>query len=101
IADQRLLMGPWTHGDGALDRHWAGEVDLGPAAAIAGNLAEDRSHLMLRWFDHWLRGVENEFADGQPVRIFVMGGGSGDRTAGGRLLHGGRWRDEPAWPLAR
>ena len=36
-----------------------------------------------------------------PVRIFVMGGGSGRRTASGRLDHGGAWRDEQAWPLAR
>ena len=30
-----------------------------------------------------------------------MGGGGGYKTAGGRLMHGGRWRDEHAWPLAR
>ena len=99
--DQFLLMGSWTHGDVALDRQWAGEVDLGPAAPIAGNHAESRRHMHLRWFDHWLRGVENEFASGPAVRIFVMGGGSGELTEEGRLLHGGGWRDEEAWPLAR
>ena len=30
-----------------------------------------------------------------------MGGGGGYRTSGGRLFHGGRWRDEETWPLAR
>ena len=30
-----------------------------------------------------------------------MGGGSGRKTAGGKLDHGGRWRDEHEWPLAR
>ena len=30
-----------------------------------------------------------------------MGGGSGRRTALGKLDHGGRWRDEQEWPLAR
>jgi uncharacterized protein len=35
------------------------------------------------------------------VRIFVMGGGSGRRTAEGKLDHGGAWRDEWEWPLAR
>jgi hypothetical protein len=30
-----------------------------------------------------------------------MGGGSGKRDAAGRLLHGGTWRDEQEWPLAR
>jgi hypothetical protein len=36
-----------------------------------------------------------------PVRLFVMGGGSGRRTASGRLDHGGGWRAEREWPLAR
>ena len=30
-----------------------------------------------------------------------MGGGDGRRNAKGRLNHGGRWRHERAWPLAR
>ena len=30
-----------------------------------------------------------------------MGGGSGQRNAQGRIDHGGRWRDEQEWPLAR
>ena len=100
-AHQRLLLGPWTHGSLSLDDHWAGEIDLGPEAPIAGNLAESRMHLMLRWFDHWLRGIENGVDREPPVRIFVMGGGSGARTPEGRLMHGGGWREEREWPLAR
>lgn len=34
------------------------------------------------------------------VRLFVMGGGSGRRTAEGRLDHGGHWRTEQQWPPA-
>ena len=30
-----------------------------------------------------------------------MGGGDGQRNAEGRLNHGGRWRSEHEWPLAR
>ena len=30
-----------------------------------------------------------------------MGGGGGYRTSSGRLFHGGHWRDEAEWPLAR
>ncbi len=101
LAHQRLLLGPWTHGSLPLDRQVAGELDLGPEAPIAGNLAESRMHLMLRWFDHWLRGIENGVEREPPVRIFVMGGGSGKRTPEGRLMHGGGWREEQEWPLAR
>src|SRR5262249_12170354 len=39
--------------------------------------------------------------DGAPVKIFVMGGGSGRKTEAGKLDHGGVWRDEQEWPLAR
>ncbi len=40
-------------------------------------------------------------ADLPPIRLFMMGGGSGDKSAEGRLMHGGCWRDEQEWPLAR
>ncbi|MDA0365539.1 MAG: CocE/NonD family hydrolase [Chloroflexi bacterium] len=101
IANQRLLMGPWTHGDAAFERSYSGDVDLGSSAPLPGNLAPSRRHLQLRWFDRWLKGVREGVDDDQPVRIFVMGGGSGERTAEGRLLHGGYWRAEAEWPLAR
>ncbi|MEJ7662127.1 MAG: CocE/NonD family hydrolase [Hymenobacter sp.] len=35
------------------------------------------------------------------MRLFVMGGGSGRKTELGKLDHGGRWREEHEWPLAR
>ncbi len=59
----------------------------------------------LQWYDHWLKGVSNavgkEAPFKTPVRIFVMGTGDGSKTKDGRLLHGGYWRDEQEWPLAR
>ena len=36
-----------------------------------------------------------------PLKLFVMGGGSGRKNTDGRLEHGGAWRDEYEWPLAR
>jgi hypothetical protein len=35
------------------------------------------------------------------VRIFVMGGGDEMKGEGGRHNHGGAWREEREWPLAR
>ncbi len=75
------------------------EVDFGPAAAVDGNLAEDFFALRRRWFDRWLKGLDNGVDHEPAVRVFVMGGGSGRRTAAGRLDHGGFWREAADWPL--
>jgi len=92
----RLILGPWTHGDRSLT--YAGDVDFGAAATVDGNLAPDFLALRLRWFDRWLKGIENGVGSEPAVRIFVMGGGSGRRNAAGRMQHGGRWRSETDWP---
>lgn len=101
LSHQYLLMGPGTHGAPNFDNRLSGEVDMGPGAPIAGNLAANRRALMLAWFDRWLKGLDTGADRAPPVRLFVMGGGGGVRTEEGRLLHGGVWRDEASWPLAR
>ena len=93
----RLILGPWTHGDRSLT--YAGDVDFGPAATIDGQLATDFWELRLRWFEHWLRNVENGVGEEPAVRYFVMGGGSGRRNEDGRMDHGGRWRTADDWPI--
>jgi predicted acyl esterase len=92
----RALVGPWTHGSRTMELSYAGDVEFGREAALP---SFDELHL--RWFDRWLRGVDNGLDAEAPLRIFVMGGGSGRRSGAGRLVHGGRWRDEREWPLAR
>ncbi|MBI4279549.1 MAG: CocE/NonD family hydrolase [Armatimonadetes bacterium] len=92
----RLIMGPWIHGTGNMDLSYAGDADFGPDAALGYN------DFRLRWFDAVLKGAQNGILEKPPVRIFVMGGGSGRRLAGsGKLDVGGRWRFEREWPLAR
>lgn len=93
----RLILGPWTHGDRSLT--YAGDVDFGPEAALDGQLARDFWELRVRWFDHWLRGVDNGVDREPTVRYFVMGGGSGSRNAEGRMDHGGRWKTADDWPV--
>jgi len=78
---QKLMVGPWVHG--SYDS-LAGEVDFGLQAS--GNLVLPEE-LYLRWFDYWLKGIENGVMDEPPIRIFVMGEN--------------RWRSEEEWPLAR
>jgi hypothetical protein len=75
----RTIIGPWTHG--AQDTRKSGERDFGPSAPI------DYDELILRWMDHYLRGVDNGIEKEAPVRIFVMGMNA--------------WRDEREWPLPR
>ena len=91
----RLLMGPWTHGTIKPELSYAGDVEFGPIAAL-----DSFQELHLEWFDRYLKQT-GDAVDLPPLRIFVMGGGSGQRTPAGRLMHGGRWRDEREWPLAR
>jgi len=92
----RVLVGPWTHGITTPELSYAGDVEFGPEAAL-----ESFDALHLRWFDRWLRRVDNGLDHEAPIRLFVMGGGSGQRSGAGRLVHGGCWRDEREWPLAR
>ncbi len=92
----RLIMGPWVHGVATMAQSWSGDVDFGPDAPM-----DDYNGFRLRWFDRWLKDLPTEVEHEAPVRIFVMGGGSGRRNAEGRLSHGGSWRDEQEWPLAR
>ena len=91
--EQRLILGPWTHG--ARSQTNFGDVEFGPDAAIE-SWAGDWLSYRLRFFDRVLNGVDDRQP---PVRLFVMGGGSGRRTAEGRLHHGGRWMDAAGWPL--
>src|SRR5207245_535029 len=80
---QKLLIGPWQHGasrgPGIAGDHYFG-LGSDPQAI-------DLDGLLLRWFDYWLKGIDNGIMHEPPVRIFVMG----DNV----------WRDEQAWPLAR
>jgi putative CocE/NonD family hydrolase len=93
-----LIMGPWIHGAQGSSAH--GQASFGKDAAIADELA-----WRLEWYDHWLKGIDNKVGKQAPfatrVRIFVMGTGGGRKDQKGLLDHGGYWRDENEWPLAR
>lgn len=78
----KIIIGPWGHGLWLTQR--VGEIDYGMRASAE---AIDLMGIHLRWFDHWLKGIDNGILDEPPVRIFVMG----DNV----------WRNENEWPLAR
>ena len=87
----RIMIGPWAHN---MSTPFPG-VNYGDDSS-----SPVRSY-QIEWFDHWLKGEPEEArpfspetwhavraeVDEAPVHIFVMGVN--------------RWRDEPAWPLAR
>src|SRR6266568_2708782 len=80
---QKLLMGPWAHllPYAVPTSKGTGEIDFGPEALIELHAEQ------LRWFDYFLKGMNNGVLDEAPIRLFVMGDN--------------RWRDEHEWPLAR
>jgi putative CocE/NonD family hydrolase len=81
----KLLIGPWSHTN---YRSPVGELDFGFASQASFiNLQTDINRLQLRWFDHWLKGVDTGMLAEPPIRLFVMGANV--------------WRDEHEWPLAR
>jgi putative CocE/NonD family hydrolase len=96
-APQRLVMGPWSHVGMRGDSSFTGDVDFGSQAVwgVARYFEEQ-----VRYFDQHLKGIAPA-DDDAPVRIFVMGGGDGHRTAEGKYFHGGKWRNEQEWPLER
>jgi uncharacterized protein len=63
--NQKLTIGPWGHTDTAARK--LGDHDFGPAALI------DLQRDYLRWFDYWLKGVDNGITKEPLVSIFVMG----------------------------
>ncbi len=95
----QLIMGPWTHG--ARSTTYSGDVEFGPGSSLDALGGADIFTQRLRWFDRHLKNIRRPDQGPQPVRLFVMGGGSGRRTAQGRLEHGGQWRSETDWPLPR
>ncbi|WP_458317063.1 CocE/NonD family hydrolase [Mycolicibacterium brisbanense] len=77
---QRLLVGPWSHVKSRFpDRRYA-DIDFGTDAAVD----MDAEHL--RWFDYWLKGIDNGVAEDPPVSLFEPGPN--------------RWRTPAAWPTS-
>jgi len=72
----KLIIGPWCHV--TLGQRQTGGIDFGPQAEV------DVHGAILRWFDHWLKGIDNGTDREPPVRYFVMGSG--------------KWKSAPTWP---
>ena len=93
-----MVFGPWAHGTQRTDATYEGDVDFGPDAQWG---MSKFNPIRRRWFDRWLKDEQNGVDDDAPILLFVMGGGDATKNADGRLNHGGNWRNEEEWPLAR
>jgi len=75
----KMIMGAWPHPLSASTI--TGEVDFGADSKY------DLEGMELRWFDYWLKGIDNGIMNEAPIKLFIMGANY--------------WRDEYEWPLAR
>ncbi|RPI76642.1 MAG: CocE/NonD family hydrolase [Desulfobacteraceae bacterium] len=64
-ANQKLILGPWGHTDTAACRFQG--YDFGKKAFV------DLHRDYLRWFDFWLKGINNGIDREPLVSLFVMG----------------------------
>jgi hypothetical protein len=80
---RKALIGPWEH-------LWPEEGYPGPAI---GFLQE-----ALRWWDHWLKGVETGIMDEPQLRFWMQ---HSTQPARGYDERPGRWAAENAWPSRR
>lgn len=80
---RRLLFGPWSHAPT--------ETCLpGPNADIVPQMA--------RWWDRWLKGLDNGVDREPPIALFAR---RPTKPAPDLARLNGEWRFEPGWPLER
>ncbi|WP_249680215.1 CocE/NonD family hydrolase [Pseudomonas abieticivorans] len=94
---QRLIMGPWLHGDRNISH--SGNAEFGQAANFDGNLDKDWLSCRLDWLQRWLQPGDDIAGAPHQVDVFLMGGGIGQKNPAGRLEHGGQWLNAQHWPL--
>ena len=118
-ANQRLIVGPWTHARPTASTTKIGDVDFGAAAGF------DSESLIVRWFQHWMPAAAPATgAATRPAPAPPAVGGEGtsdipparpvDASASPAaipdwpgapvrlfLMGENRWRDEQEWPLTR
>ena len=82
-APVKALIGPWSHA-------WPNEPYPEPGM--------EWRREAVRWFDHWLKGVETGILDEPPFAVYVRDW----HPPGPYLEHApGRWRWEAGWPIGR
>ncbi len=81
--NQKLEMGPFGHGE------LSGDLEYPGTAGIRGNATE------IRWFDYWLKGVDNGIMNEPPVKAYMMAS-----ARKGAVSEKNRWMTFGDWPPA-
>jgi hypothetical protein len=82
-APVKAMVGPWSHA-------WPNEPYPNPGL--------EWRHEAVRWFDHWLKGIDTGILDEPRFAVYVRNW----HPPGPYLEHApGKWRFEEGWPIAR
>ena len=84
---QQLLLGPWLHSR-FKETNKSGDLTYPENAKFPMD-----AH-MIRWFDHYLKGIDNRVTTEPTVRYYVMG------AVGEENAPGNEWRTATDWPIA-
>ena len=84
---QQLLIGPWLHGR-FKETNKSNELTYPENAKFA---LDDHA---IRWFDHYLKGIDNGVEKEPTVRYYAMG------ATGEKGAPGNEWRTAKDWPIA-
>ena len=98
VSETKMILGPWTHGGMRTTSSTQGDCDSGPDSVWSNSIYNPAR---LKFFDRHLKNIRGVSNKEPSIKIFVMGTGKGDKNVNGKLNHGGYWRDEREWPLAR
>jgi predicted acyl esterase len=84
--NQKLIMGPWGHGQ-LEEVKYPANSGIG---AFGGSMSLE---LAKRWFEYWLKNVNNGIMNEPPVRYYVMGDVADPQAPGNE------WHTSPVWPV--
>lgn len=91
------LLSRWTGWSAHLPGAFSGYLGIDAPKKLRIGLTElgggfgrpwgENHDIILRWYDHWLKGIDTGIMDEPPINIYVQGEN--------------KWRFEQEWPLAR
>lgn len=83
--NQKLEMGPFGHGE------LSGDMEYPDGGSLGGSPNE------IRWWDHWLKGIDNGIMSEPPVKAYMMAAArKGHVSPKNKWMYFGDWPPAPA-----